>query len=116
MYCQKCGNQNPDEAQFCLQCGAPLQVAAAPQWQPKRDDCDRRDDPCTGTKRGDAIFWGIIIILVGIWILIEFVLKNVLDSSHWIQSVELWWIFGLVIGIAIIIAGLKLVLKTGKSQ
>lgn len=93
-----------------------MHAAAAPQWQPKKDDCDRGDQPCTGTKRGDAIFWGIIVILIGMWILFEFVLKNVLDSSHWVHSVELIWIFGLVIAIAIIAGGLRLVLKHGRSQ
>jgi hypothetical protein len=116
VYCAKCGDQNADEAQFCHKCGAPLHGAAVPQWQPKREDCDRGDQqPCTGTKRGDALFWGIIVILVGIWILIEFALKNALPSSHWIHSLEIWWLFGLIIGVAIIIAGLRLVTRQGRT-
>ena len=116
VYCSKCGNQNPDEATFCNKCGAPIHAAAAPQWQPKREDCDRGDQPCTGTKRGDAIFWGIIVILIGLWILFEFVLKSLLPSSNWVHSVEIWWIFGLVIAIAIIVGGIRLIFRTGRSQ
>ncbi len=92
-----------------------MYAAAAPHWQPKREDCDRGDEPCTGTKRGDAIFWGIIVILIGIWILVEFVLKTALPDDHWIQSFEFWWLFGLVIGIAIIIAGIRLVTRHGRA-
>lgn len=115
VYCHKCGNENPDEAQFCQKCGAPIHAAAAPQWQPKRDDCDRGSEPCTGTKRGDAIFWGIIVILIGIGILFEFVLKNILPSDHVIHTIQIWWLFGLVIGIAILVAGLRLLLRHGRS-
>lgn len=115
VYCHKCGNQNPDEAQFCQKCGAPLHAPAAPQWQPRREDCDRGGEPCTGSKRGDAIFWGIIVILIGLWILFEFVLKNIEGMPQWIVDFEFWWLFGLVIGIAIIVAGLRLIMKGSRS-
>ncbi|MCK4444584.1 MAG: zinc-ribbon domain-containing protein [Thermoplasmata archaeon] len=115
VYCHKCGNQNPDEATFCNKCGAPMHAAAAPQWQAKRDDCDRGDDPCTGSKRGDAIFWGIIVILIGLWILFEFVLKNVFPDNPLIKDFEFWWLFGLIIGIAIIIAGVRLITRRGRA-
>lgn len=29
MFCSKCGTQNPDEANFCVKCGAPLNASAA---------------------------------------------------------------------------------------
>lgn len=34
MFCQKCGSQNPDNAQFCQKCGAPMGVNSAPNMGP----------------------------------------------------------------------------------
>lgn len=107
-YCQKCGFKNDEDAKFCKKCGVSLiGVPAQVGWKPE-DRC-QEEQPCTGTKRSDAIFWGIIIVLVGVWLIFEFVIKKLQGMPTWIYTFEFWWIFALIIGVAIIIGGLRMI-------
>jgi uncharacterized membrane protein YvbJ len=66
-YCAKCGEKNEDDAKFCSKCGASLTGSKKDyekEWE------DRCEEDCAGGKRGGPpVFWGIIVILVGLWIL-----------------------------------------------
>jgi hypothetical protein len=33
VFCRACGNENPDEFQFCIECGARVEPSPTPQWQ-----------------------------------------------------------------------------------
>ena len=74
-YCAKCGTKNEDDATFCKNCGASL-TGAKPDYARDRDK--RCEEECAGGKggRGWMMFWGVIIILIGLAILFEFVLKD----------------------------------------
>ncbi len=37
MFCSKCGAENPDDAKFCLKCGAALGVVTAPSQASRQD-------------------------------------------------------------------------------
>lgn len=114
-YCQKCGHQNEDDAAFCSKCGATL--TGVPRFVGRRpEDRCQEEQPCTGGKRSDLIFWGIIIILVGLWIIFEFVIKKIEGMPPWIATFEFWWIFALVIGIAILIAGIRMIRRGTRPQ
>ena len=103
-YCSKCGQRNPDDARFCNKCGSSL---GGPHREHRRKHDDQCEENCAGGKRGASVFWAIIVILVGFFILIE-VLKNTVGAPDWLEDLEFWWIIGVVIGIAIIITGIKI--------
>jgi hypothetical protein len=75
VYCQHCGQQNDDNAEFCAQCGAALQASERPRevrTEVKRPGAPK-DDECFGLPNGDAIcgviFGGIIIISGLAWVM-----------------------------------------------
>ena len=110
-YCSKCGTKNDDEAEFCKKCGASL--TGKEKEYKKGDPCE---EECVVGKRSPfaSIFWGAIVILIGIWILFEVVLKNTNIYSQlpeWIQNFQFWWLIGLVIAIAVILTGIKILIK-----
>jgi len=67
VYCSKCGKQNEDDVEFCVDYGAVLYPERSAQ---KRDFRKRRrEDECFGLPRGGAIFGlfiGLIIIIIGL--------------------------------------------------
>ena len=103
-YCTKCGKRNPDDARFCNKCGTSL-TGSGKQWEKHQED--QCEEHCAGGKRGASAFWAVIIILVGLFIVIE-VLKNTVGAPEWLEKLSFWWIIGVVIGIAIIITGIKI--------
>ncbi len=78
MFCPECGAENPDEAQFCEECGAPLDQAApkvepaqppAPQPAPSRPPAPRpppgREPPTSGLAVASLVLGilGIVQVL-----------------------------------------------------
>jgi uncharacterized membrane protein YhdT len=84
---------------YCERCG---------KWE------NRCEEECGSGKGGSSVFWAVIVILIGCWILFEFGLKNVKGLPDWVYSFEVWWIIPVVIGIAIIAAGIKMIMKKDK--
>jgi uncharacterized membrane protein YvbJ len=112
-YCQKCGTKNDDDAEFCKKCGATLKgdkKSVEKEWD-KKCDQECQQGPA---GRGWGIFWGIIIILVGLWIIFEFVLKKIEDlppALEWIHTFPFGLIIAVVVGIFVIIFGLRILGK-----
>jgi uncharacterized membrane protein YvbJ len=106
VYCTKCGTKNEEDAKFCTKCGASL--AGSKEGREKEWD-NRCEEECHGGRRGAPIFWGIIIILVGLWVIFEFALKNIPGIPSYVSEFPFWGIFALVVGLFIIIWGLRLV-------
>ncbi|UCF50141.1 MAG: zinc-ribbon domain-containing protein [Thermoplasmatales archaeon] len=110
-YCSKCGTKNEDEAEFCKKCGDSLtgKVKVSKKGDPCEDEC------VVGQRSPFApIFWGVIVILVGLWILFEIVIKNTNiynQLPEWLQNFEFWWLIGLIIAIAIIMTGVRIIVK-----
>ena len=74
VYCQHCGQQNNDNAESCVQCGATLQAReSAREVRRPGTTGHPKDDECFGLPNGDAIcgvIFGGIVIIVGVsWIL-----------------------------------------------
>ncbi len=117
VYCSACGTQNEEDATFCKKCGFNLQagprgMVPGPRgtvpYSRGRQDCDEDcDRECYGDRRGKSFFWGLIIILVGSWIIFNFVIKEVVDLPKWIEDMNFWWIFAIIVGAALIAAGLR---------
>jgi hypothetical protein len=141
-FCTKCGNKNDDDAAFCKSCGAPIppatpEGAEAPKGEqppgmyppgyeldrrghrgrmtPPRKDFDKEcEEECEGTSRSNTWFWGLIIILIGAFILFEAGIKNIDGVPDAIKDLELWWIIPVLIGIMIISAGLRVLTRTNR--
>ncbi len=99
-YCPKCGKQNADDAIYCSYCGAPLSGA-------KREFDRERADECFGGPRYAPIVWGAILVLIGLAILIEGVLKNIQGLPAWVYQINVGWIFALIIGLLFVIFGIR---------
>ena len=114
-YCPKCGTKNDDDAIFCKNCGTSFSSQKpTAEYGPHRDQ--RCEDECAGGKggRGWAMFWGVIIILIGLAILFEVVFKNMANTGHypwlnWVNTFEWGWVFAGVVALFIIIFGLRVI-------
>jgi len=107
VYCSKCGSKNEDDAEFCKKCGASLTGL-------KMGKEERCEEECAGGKHGAPIFWGILIILIGLIIIFEGILKNIAGlppSLSWIYTFEFSWIFGLFIALVLIFWGIRIITK-----
>ena len=103
-YCSKCGNKNEDLAKYCSKCGASLFESKSETY--KDDDC-----VCEGNNRNPLvpIFWGITVILVGLWIIYQFVLPSNYLSS--LQDFSFCGLVFLIIALAIILTGIRIMTK-----
>lgn len=113
VYCPRCGTQNPDGALYCNNCGANLTTGKKGQ---EREWDDRCGEECSGRGKIGLWFWGIIIILIGLWFIFEFGIKNVSGLPDWVYNFEWTWIFGIVVGIAILAAGINVIVKGLRRQ
>jgi len=111
-YCAKCGEKNEDDAKFCSKCGASLTGSKKDyekEWE------DRCEEDCAGGKRGGPpIFWGIIVILIGLWIIFGLIIPETELANNlpsWLVNFEWWWLIGLIIAIAIIVTGIRIIFR-----
>ena len=102
-YCSKCGNKNEEDAKYCAKCGSPLSDI---DHEYKDDDC-----VCEGNNRNPLvpIFWGITVILIGLWIIFQFVIPSNYLSS--LQDFSFCGLILLIIAIAIILTGIRIMTK-----
>ena len=98
VYCQKCGTENADTADFCKKCG----TALAPKTFEKRAGRrvgERAEEECFGVTGGGAIF-GIIfgVIIVGL-------------GYSLVLGIHMWLLIGpiiaLIIGVLILLCALN---------
>jgi len=89
IYCQKCGAKDEDAAERCVQCGESLYVTRGRRSR-------REEEMCFG-GRGPwgSVIGGVVIILIGLAFLVQY--------TYGIPWGEMWPIFLVVIGLAIII-------------
>jgi uncharacterized membrane protein YvbJ len=111
VYCAKCGIQNDDDATYCKSCGNSLH---GHKYSYDRNRDNRCEEECAGGKngRGWAMFWGVIIILIGLAIFFELVLKQMATTYTWLSWVDTFqwnWIFAAVIAIFIIVFGIRVI-------
>ncbi|HIH45273.1 MAG TPA: zinc-ribbon domain-containing protein [Candidatus Methanoperedenaceae archaeon] len=98
-YCPKCGKKNEDEATYCNSCGASLRGGRTEQEREWADNC-------AGGPRFAPIIWGAVLILIGLAILVEGVLKNIPGMPAWVNQIDFGWIAALIIGLLFIIWGI----------
>ena len=74
VYCSKCGTQNPDNANTCSNCSAPLYTVGQKYSGSEREHYRRVEGECFGLPNGGMIaslVFGIIIILVGLGLFLQ---------------------------------------------
>jgi hypothetical protein len=105
VFCPKCGAKNDEDALYCKGCGAQVSPIAPPQvpvWEPRR------------RARGFSawsVFWGLIIIVFGFWVAIEFGLKHLEGVPEWVTSLEICWVLPVIIGVLIVLAGFRILIN-----
>ncbi len=107
VYCVRCGTQNVDSARFCNSCGNTLGAAPQTRWKPE-EECQ---DECAKGPKSGSLIWGIIIILIGLWIIFELGLRNIQGLPQWLQDFQFWWIFPVLLGIVILFLGLRMIVR-----
>lgn len=103
-YCSKCGYKNEDTASYCTKCGISLDQSQQPS---KDDDC-----VCEGDNRNplSPIFWGLAIILVGLWVVYNYGIPHSMLPS-WLQHLSFCNLIFLILAIAIILTGIRKMTK-----
>ena len=109
VYCTKCGTKNPDDAEVCSQCGAPLQKIGESEQQGRvesecfgprraREPYRRVEHECFGLPKGGIIVGiviGVLIVLAGLSLLLHEVYG----------TPEFWWPAVLIIFGALLVIG-----------
>jgi uncharacterized protein YacL len=110
VYCSKCGRKNPEDARFCNNCSAPL---AGYRGIPDQDWDRKCEDECAGRKgHNKSLIWGIITILIGLWILLNFGLNRIYYLFNYDNPFSvLVWVIPIVIGLIVIAIGVRMINK-----
>jgi len=113
VYCQKCGTKNDEDAEFCKKCSTSLKTTGKTS---KKEQDDKCEEDCAVGKQSplSKFFWGAVVILIGLWIIFSLVLpRTELRSSlpDWLINFEFWWLIGLIIAIAIIATGIRILFR-----
>ena len=104
-YCSKCGTKNEDDAEFCKKCGTQLKGKI-------RDHKDDDDCVCGDNKQNPftSVFWGIAVILFGLWILISFVIPQEYIPTAF-RDISFWGLLIIIFALAIVLTGLRILTK-----
>jgi uncharacterized membrane protein YvbJ len=113
VYCPSCGKQNPDDARYCNNCGADLTTGAR---GPRRREEDRCNEECSGRGKGGLLFWGVIVALIGIGIIISAISNYLPNPPSWLVDFNWWWLVLVVIGVAVLVAGVRMLIRASKNQ
>jgi uncharacterized membrane protein YvbJ len=103
VYCQQCGARNEEDARFCKGCGNSLMAPKKDYEKEWEERCERE---CQGGPH-TPIIWGLVVILVGLFIIFEFVLKDMDFIPTWVNDIPFCAIIALIIGLIIIVIGVK---------
>jgi len=132
VYCQKCGTKNDEDAEFCKKCSTELKGTGKISKKEHDDKCeeetelkgtgkiskkehdDKCEEECAVGKQSPyaKFFWGFVVILVGLWIMFSMVLPRTEFGSSlpiWLTEFDFWWLIGLIIAVAIIVTGLRII-------
>jgi hypothetical protein len=100
VYCSKCGTQNPDSNNNCINCGAPLYSVGQNYPGSDREHYRRVENECFGLPNGGmivAIVIGLIIILAGVGALLNIVYRIPFD---------IWPFILIIFGVLILVGGI----------
>lgn len=112
-YCSKCGNKNADDVKFCSKCGASIDINIKDH---RKNHDDRCEEECAVGKHSPyaPIFWGAIVIIIGLWIIFSLIIPETNLVNYlpaWLVHFDFWWIIGIIIAIALIVTGIRIIIK-----
>ena len=117
VYCPKCSKQNADDARYCNNCGATLMTGKTDMQREWDNRCNEGcNDGCSGRRGPGLWFWGIIVVLIGLWFIFEIGVKYIPNLPSWLTDFQWGWRFGVVIGVAILALGVNIILKASRRQ
>ena len=98
---------------YCSKCGASLTGSVKDR---KKEHDDRCEEECAVGKHSPfaKFFWGAIVVLIGLWIIFSLVIPETEladDLPSWLVNFEFWWLIGLIIAVAFIVTGLRIIFK-----
>jgi uncharacterized membrane protein YvbJ len=113
VYCQKCGTKNDEDAEFCKKCSNSLIKTGKIR---KKEHDDRCEEECAVGEQSPyaKFFWGAIVIIIGLGIIFTLVIPRTdfaKELPDWLVKFEFWPLIGLIIAIAIIITGIRIIVK-----
>jgi len=103
VYCEECGKQNEEDAEYCSKCGNPLKEDK--HHRRSRDYKRRQREECFGLPYGNIIvpiIIGVILIIVG--------LSSVYGFNAWVY---IWPAIIIIVGLLIILGA---ILRARKSE
>lgn len=74
------------------------------EWE---DKCERECE--SGTKT--PLFWGVIVILIGLFIVFEYALDRIPDMPGWLTDFPFCGVAALIVGLIIVAFGVKMITK-----
>jgi uncharacterized membrane protein YvbJ len=110
VYCQKCGTKNDEDAEFCKKCANSLKMTGKIS---KKEHDDKCEEECAIGKQSSTAkyFWGAIIIILGLWVIFEFGLRNIENPPEWLAWVNefsFWWVFAFIVALIFIVTGIRI--------
>ena len=103
VYCSKCGTQNPDDANVCSNCGAPLYTVGQRYSGSEREHYRKVEGECFGLPNGGmiaGIIFGIIIVIAGLGLFLQ---QTGIIGDFWNI---LWPIIIVIFGILILLGAI----------
>ena len=97
VYCTKCGAENPEDAETCSKCGAPIKRLG---YRYRRSDWDMDRDWFHGRRFNWSMIFGVFLIIIGASSLLE-------DMFWWMSFDVLWPLFIIAIGVVIVSNSVK---------
>jgi uncharacterized membrane protein len=97
--------KNEDDAEFCKKCGSLL--SGEKKRRENDDDC-----VCSGNTQNPLtpVFWGIVIILIGLWIVMTYIIPGSYLPMG-LNGFSFWGLIILIIAIAFILTGFRKITK-----
>ncbi|MCR5676213.1 MAG: DUF898 family protein [Lachnospiraceae bacterium] len=116
MFCWNCGNENPDGAAFCANCGAKQESSGVPQMTPKSEESGSSSSSYTGSSSGTS-WTGTVDAESGVADAIKSAFKNkdLLKLTEFLAGILCvlpicTFVFTVVISVFGLLSGLPLVL------
>ena len=113
VYCARCGNQNPDNSEFCNKCGNSLR---APNTGMQRQRDEKCEEECAGGRKGAGLFGGILVIVIGLAVLFWALSEGGMTMPNWVVDHGFAMLIGLIIAAALVVTGITILIKHQRSQ
>ena len=109
VYCTRCGQLNDDEAGFCKNCSKPIEEVK--DWRKGEWDKEwkqRFEDNHRSKMYDLSILLGVLLVTIGIWLIIEFVVNSFQGMPDRVYDIRAWMMIPFAAALFIIAYTVKL--------